>query len=256
MIDPPMDISVPDNYIGVYSLNGNNFRRITVGKNSVVQFMNSGDIYINELILKDADEGKTTRVTFSGNTALLIRHKLEAGKRNRFNQAGTYAVKVYVEEEDIKIGQSSVFTCNIDARFKTLSPEDGTTAAHTVLTGQFIAKKVDSKKWVDWNGSCGGSEAGRVADLTKTEQKKITAPQSFIVSVAPNPSTSDFTFRLNTQSNLPVKIRVIDAFGIVRLTLFNVGPITNLGSELKTGIYFAEVSQGNAQQKIKLVKIE
>lgn len=257
MADPYSDINVPDNYVGTYSLNGNSFRKITVGKNSAAVFISSGDIYIKELVLKDADNGKTTSLLFSGNTELMIRHKLEMGKRNRFNQAGGYVVNTYVEEEDVKVGESSLVTASIDVRFKNLLPDEAKEQSHTIMTGQYIAKKVESKKWVDWNGTC-GSESARVANLTNTDVKKqleTPAFETFKVNISPNPSRTGFTIRVISKNKEQVTIRVVDAIGVVRSTLYNVGSVVTFGNDLPAGIYFAEVIQGDDKQSFKLVKM-
>jgi hypothetical protein len=149
--DPPSDVNVPDNYPGVYQLTGNLFRKIEVGKNSAVQFMSSGEIFIKEFKTKDSDNGSNSSVRFSGPTELIIRKKLELGKRTEFNWGGAGSVKAYVEEDEVKVKESSKVNASLDVRFQQLTVEDAKETNHTLMTGQFIAKKIDSQKWVDWN---------------------------------------------------------------------------------------------------------
>jgi hypothetical protein len=149
--DPSSDINVPDNYSGVYQLTGTLFRKIEVGKNSTVRFMASGDIFIKEFKTKDSDNGNHSSVLFSGNTELIIRKKLELGKRTEFNWGGSNSVKAYVEEDEVKVKESSKVNASLDVRFQQLTVEDAKETDHTMMTGQFIAKKIDAQKWVDWN---------------------------------------------------------------------------------------------------------
>ena len=151
--DPSSDINIPDNYSGVYQLTGNLFRKIEVGKNSTIKFMSSGEIFIKEFKTKDSDTGNHSSVLFSDNTELVVRKKLDLGKRTEFNWVGGHKVKVYVEEEDVKVNESSKVNASIDVRFKKMSVEDAKEANHTLMNGQFIANKIDSRKWVDWDWS-------------------------------------------------------------------------------------------------------
>lgn len=150
MPDPPSDVKVPDNFAGVYLLNGSNFKKIEVGKNATVKFVASGIVYIKELITKDADAGKKTSVQFSGNTELVVRRKIELGKRTEINWGSQLRVKFYVEEDNALVRESCKVNASIDIRFKDINVDDGTEQNHTQFQGQFIAKKVDAKKWVDW----------------------------------------------------------------------------------------------------------
>jgi len=183
MPDPPSDVKVPDNYAGVYLLNGTNFKKIEVGKNATAKFTATGIIYVKEFIIKDADAGKQTSVQFSGNTELVVRRKIDLGKRSNINWGSPHRVKFYIEEDNSLIRESAKVNASIDIRFKDLNVNDGTEQNHTVLNGQFIAKKVDAKKRVDWSWSpyeCGslppiapliaaGDDLGLVAQLDHEE---------------------------------------------------------------------------------------
>jgi hypothetical protein len=148
--DPATDTKVPDNYAGVYLLQGKNFKRIEIGKNATARFTATGEIFIKELITKDGDDDKQTKILFSGNTELIIRRKLELGKRTAVNSDDKGAVKMYVEEDDVLIKESSKINASIDTRFKILKLEKGKAGNPTELTGQFIAKKVDADNFVQW----------------------------------------------------------------------------------------------------------
>jgi hypothetical protein len=106
-------------------------------------------------------------VLFSGNTELIIRKKLELGKRTEFNWGGSNSVKAYVEEDELKVKESSKVNASLDVRFQLLTVEDAKETNHTLMTGQFIAKKIDAQKWVDWNWApFGCGQAPPTSNLT------------------------------------------------------------------------------------------
>ena len=86
---------------------------------------------------------------------------------------------------------------------------------------------------------------------TKVE---VLNPESFKVFVSPNPSASDFTLRVHSNSNELIKIRVVDVVG---REITNIGGIQKnsliiFGRNYKEGSYFAEVVQGVNRKTIKL----
>jgi hypothetical protein len=153
MPDPPSDVKVPDNFVGVYLLNGTNFKKIEIGKNATAKFTATGTIYVKEFITKDSDNGKKSSVQFSGNTELVVKKKVELGKRTELNWGSPHRVKIYEEEENVVIKESCKVAASIDVRFKDLKVDDATEQNPSLLQGQFIAKKVDAKKWVNWSWS-------------------------------------------------------------------------------------------------------
>ena len=85
-------------------------------------------------------------------------------------------------------------------------------------------------------------------------EKTVTALQ---VNVTPNPAVDVFRIQVNSTSNGPVIIRIMDAAGIVRSTTsaLTKGSVATVGRGLKSGIYYAEVIQGNQRKMIKLIKV-
>jgi hypothetical protein len=77
------------------------------------------------------------------------------------------------------------------------------------------------------------------------------------ITVAPNPSTSYFTLKLESKSNAPIDLRVIDAGGRVIDTRAKLGAGTTLqvGQNYMPGIYFAEFTQATQRKVIQLMKI-
>ncbi|MDO8996438.1 MAG: putative Ig domain-containing protein [Sediminibacterium sp.] len=78
------------------------------------------------------------------------------------------------------------------------------------------------------------------------------------VTVMPNPSTTYFTLKLVSQSNLPVNIKVVDAAG--RLVEGRAKQPANstlqFGHNYAIGNYYAELMQGNQRKVVQLIKIK
>ena len=77
------------------------------------------------------------------------------------------------------------------------------------------------------------------------------------MKVYPNPSTIDFALQVISKSNEPISVRVMDLSGQVLSVKMEIvkGSLVRIGSELKVGTYFAEVTQGGNKQVVKLVKL-
>ena len=82
-------------------------------------------------------------------------------------------------------------------------------------------------------------------------------PGAFQVKVYPNPSSTDFSIQVMSSSNVPISVRVMDVSGHVLNvnTAVMKGATYKLGSELRGGTYFAEVTQGVNKQVVKLIKL-
>ncbi len=77
------------------------------------------------------------------------------------------------------------------------------------------------------------------------------------VTVAPNPSSTHFTFRLHSEDETPVSIRIVNGTGQVleSANKVNANGTVQMGSKLINGMYFAEFMQGTDRQVIKVMKI-
>ncbi|HVG12820.1 MAG TPA: T9SS type A sorting domain-containing protein, partial [Flavisolibacter sp.] len=86
------------------------------------------------------------------------------------------------------------------------------------------------------------------------EEKQLTS-EKLAVSVFPNPAPAEFTLRLQSSSNAPVQLRIINETGRV-VEQKGVAANTTLafGRSYAPGIYFVEVVQGKERKLIKLVK--
>ena len=78
----------------------------------------------------------------------------------------------------------------------------------------------------------------------------------FSVKVAPNPSHGAFTLLIHSTSSETLTIRITDISGRIVETRIQVAPngAIQVGGSLLPGIYFAEVTQGNSKERIKLLK--
>ncbi|MEP7376625.1 MAG: N,N-dimethylformamidase beta subunit family domain-containing protein [Chitinophagaceae bacterium] len=77
------------------------------------------------------------------------------------------------------------------------------------------------------------------------------------VAASPNPSRNYFSVKVDSKSNEPITVRVLDNFGKEmekHERVSSVG-ILRLGDKLKTGLYFIEVIQGGERKTITVLKI-
>ena len=97
---------------------------------------------------------------------------------------------------------------------------------------------------------------GRIT-ITEGLNRITSTQQSHIVEIFPNPTPGDFIIRPKVISKTfsTLNVKIIDGTGKI-INQMRVSSIESIqfGSNLKPGIYFAEVSQGTQRQMIKLVK--
>lgn len=86
--------------------------------------------------------------------------------------------------------------------------------------------------------------------VTKTTEEELK------VSVAPNPSTTYFTLKLESRSAIPVNLRVMDARGRVVDAKSKLGANSTIqvGHGYSSGIYYAEFIQGGTRKVVQLIK--
>jgi uncharacterized protein len=123
--------------------------------------------------------------------------------------------------------------------------------------------------WVLPDGSAEGPIPGNRLSPIGSSFPNIATTQSFgeamqdainkdalKVTVAPNPSSSYFTFNLSGSSKQTITIIIRDVAGRVLTTVNNqsANSTIKIGAALKAGVYFAEVLQGKERLTLKLVK--
>ena len=90
-----------------------------------------------------------------------------------------------------------------------------------------------------------------------TTKIEILNPESFKVSVTPNPSAAGFRIKVESNSNELINIRVTDALGRLITTISGAQKnyLLTLSKNYKGGSYFAEVVQGINHKIVKLIKL-
>jgi hypothetical protein len=78
------------------------------------------------------------------------------------------------------------------------------------------------------------------------------------VTVLPNPSKTGFTLKLESESEQPLNLRILDLNGkeLSRLGNLSANTVIRVGDNLMTGFYLAEIIQGQERKIVKLVKIQ
>ena len=93
-----------------------------------------------------------------------------------------------------------------------------------------------------------------------TPTQGAASMDNLVVTVMPNPSTTNFRLNIKGNGSAPIKVRITDITGVVVETPTNQGfKFTNatvtLGDHYKAGIYFAEVIQGKNRMTVTLLKL-
>jgi hypothetical protein len=247
------------------TVNGSNYGNITIEEGAKVTFTSS-DINLVELSVATVGKDGITYVYFSTCAAVKVKNRVTLEEDCRINVGGPkvifYLGDNITDDEKFKVtGSNTQVTLDIMIPSGKLKIYDGTN--NCAMTGWFIIQKLESLgKNVSWNKYECGSSFSR-GEFTQTEAEPVktepvvTAPVDiFQVKVYPNPSSTDFNLQVISSSTEPISVRLMDANGIVLKTnpVVLKGTI-KLGSELRGGTYFAEVTQGKNHQTVKLVKL-
>lgn len=254
------------------TLSGNNFGKIEIKEGANVTFTSSA-INIIELQVKKGTPTKLTAVNFSNPTTISIKNKITVEENARLNEGGPkisfYLGDISGDAENFIVkGKNTRVTANIiipKGKLKVEGSDEG-----CIMTGWYVIEKLESSgKNVQWNKyDCSGAQSFRNAPSSSFAlnedifTKKIFADEStpeFKVEVYPNPSANDFKLNIESKSNEPVTIRIIDMRGKeINVIQNNKTKLNSLqiGARLIAGTYFVEISQGNNKQMVKLVKLK
>jgi hypothetical protein len=96
-----------------------------------------------------------------------------------------------------------------------------------------------------------------VARMSTNLQDQTTTLSQFDVKASPNPTTSQFTLKLESDDlNQPMTIRVFNVLGKLMEVRNNLkaGQTLQIGSVYRHGVYMVEVWQGKKRKVLKLVK--
>ncbi|MEN9909057.1 MAG: hypothetical protein RLZZ540_2206 [Bacteroidota bacterium] len=100
-------------------------------------------------------------------------------------------------------------------------------------------------------GSCDGKFISTNKDTASTEKEE----DEFVVSFSPNPTESEFQISIKGNPTETVFINIFDITGrIIKSLKTQSGQTINLGNELNSGMYLAEIIQGTNKQTVKLLK--
>jgi hypothetical protein len=146
----------------------------------------------------------------------------------------------------------------------------GSQVIRIIYTSNAAASTGDSIR-LAYTSTCGNSanKAIRLSNLVKTgclitknanpidqTPTEIATPKSteMLVKVYPNPSRGAFKIALEGNGK-DIKAKIRDLRGLVIKTLtINANQTIELGNDLKPGIYFLEVNEGNKTKTVRLVK--
>ena len=281
-IVPAANYTVPDNATQTITANFNN---LTIGKAATVTV--SGSIYGNIVVREGAkvtftqpvidinnintDAGKLnvnyTTMNFNGPT-VRIRNKVIIGDRNRVNGSNTTFYMGDAIADILKFtvnGNDTKLTANVYMTHGLLSVPG--TLGLCIMTGKFIAEDISSNNMVTWNGyDCNSappaSFASPVNSIVLVEEMNerpwvVEKEDALKVMAYPIPSAGDFNIRVQTSSNEPITVRIMDMNGVVKGTSSQLlkGNTFKVGANLNRGTYMAEITQGKNRQVVKLVKL-
>lgn len=97
------------------------------------------------------------------------------------------------------------------------------------------------------------------SDYSKTQKEEITLAEQetneFIVTAIPNPSKAEFNLSITGKPNQTYSVSIFDVLGRkIKLLNAKSGETFTVGHELKTGLYFAEITEGQNKKTVKLIK--
>ena len=136
------------------------------------------------------------------------------------------------------------------------------TGTRTVLVPKSMSSK-DIRLLVFQNWSQGNGHGHHRLEAESAQGANVVImneeypERSTLVRAYPNPSTSYFTFNIETGNYKDkISVRLIDVAGRVMETRNNLSgsQVLKIGNNLKAGLYIAEIRQGNSTRQIKLLK--
>jgi len=251
------DLTIKKNVVA--TITGNDFGKITIEEGADVTFT-SGVINLQKLEVKKGKKNTTvTKVRFTGCTAIMVKDKVSIEDDCMVNVGGP-KVNFYMgdnanDPENFAVhGNNTQVTANIMIPHGQLHVNGGE-ESNCIMTGWFIIEKLNSDgKNITWNKyGCGPLSIINPDPINA----RATPEETFQVKVYPNPSSTDFSLQVISTSTEPVIVRIIDVNGIVlkENPPMLKGSIMKMGNYLPSGVYFAEVRQGENRQTVKLVKV-
>ncbi|MEP7318898.1 MAG: T9SS type A sorting domain-containing protein, partial [Panacibacter sp.] len=107
----------------------------------------------------------------------------------------------------------------------------------------------------DGRGACAGVTSQQESESLVNNPKYDVSKNGLSIKVLPNPSTTNFTLMLQSNSNENVQVIVSDMYG---KKLYQIKGAVNqqysFGQNFVNGLYIVQVIQGNNIQTLKLIK--
>jgi hypothetical protein len=108
------------------------------------------------------------------------------------------------------------------------------------------------------DNNCNGLIDEPLRSTARSKGGEVVGEQalSLQLTAAPNPSQHFFTLRIQSQSNAPVQVRIVDAVGrVVEVRQgLSVNSTVPVGHSYRPGVYYVQAVQGSQQVSLKVVK--
>ncbi len=104
--------------------------------------------------------------------------------------------------------------------------------------------------------TCSSTTSARTTKINQQPVVNQTAETDLEISLTPNPSSNSFVLMVKSTSNETIMVRVLDNYGrMVNLLKAISHQVLKFGSDLKRGVYFIEVIQGDNKKVVKGLKM-
>ena len=257
----------------IATVTGNDFGKIRIRENAKVTFTGNF-INLEELSVDGGENNGTTNVYFNTCTGVKVKNKVTIEENCRVNVGGPKVI-FYMGDNNPDEKKFTVNGGNTQVMLNIMIPHgklkvdgDEEENTNTVMTGWFIIEKLESGEDVSWNKYICSTAAAPISEGPYYVHKKpavneppFVAPapvaERFAVKVYPNPTDGDFNIRVNTNSNEPILVKIMDATGVVVESFANVtkSELMIPANKYRGGTYFVEVTQGKKRQVVKLTRL-
>jgi hypothetical protein len=192
---------------------------------------------------------------------------------NRYGCKETAFITICVT--DIRVpgtNGSKVYVCHqSNGKYKSYQTIEVSINAVATHLGYGSSNGCGNKDYDDRLGSCDQTpcNTNSITSNTGTEVKKTVTMETgstvakttavaedLKVTVMPNPSTTFFTLKLESRSDLPVNLRVMDGQGrmIDARSKLGANSTLQIGHTYSSGTYYAELIQGVNRKVVQLIK--
>jgi hypothetical protein len=243
---------------GNQTLSGTVYNQIQVRSNATLTF-SEPNVYIKEF-----KTFKGAKVEFDGCTNLFIQEQLKVEEEVEFNIVSAQQVTIYVDA-DVQIKRGAKIRSRIHANDNKIQVIGRKNSDDIEITGQFIARDVQSGRNVIWNADtfCIPCSVDSNVDysnpgVTDTEGGTTSRSASSLdVEAYPNPSSGNFNLSVNTENTeSKIKITVFDMNNRqVYASEFDYDQTHRFGAKFEAGVYLVRIQQGDKMQMLRLTRM-